>query len=96
MGGGIVSDTTAMPLDLLNQVNHGSGQPLCPACNGGRLHPYHVTFGTGVVPGQGWQGADYLTGFVAVCRGSADRAGPVIEPCGFSMPLTSGRHGVGQ
>jgi len=46
-----VSDTIAVPLDFLNAANGGNGRPLCPACNGGRLHPYKVTFNlTGLNP----------------------------------------------
>ncbi len=102
-----MSETNAMPLDLLDEVNYGNGQPLCPGCIGGRLHPYKVEFGTGYIPGRGWQGVDYLSGFVAVCVGNASylamlakeyaRLGEEFEPdpevpaCGFSMPLTAGR-----
>jgi hypothetical protein len=103
-----MSDTTAMPLELLNMASHGHGQPLCPGCRGGRLHPYKVEFPVSVVPGTGWQGSDFLFGFVAVCVGnasyrrdrqkadpglSADDLGDEVPPCGFSMPLTARRHG---
>jgi hypothetical protein len=97
-----MSDTIAMPLDLLNQINGGNGQPLCPSCKHGRLHPYKVTFGTNqLLTGMGWQGADFLSGFVAVCVGNgsylrqrAESGEPSeveeVPACGFSMPLTPG------
>lgn len=100
-----MADTIAIPQELLDTMNNGRGQPLCPGCSGGRLHPYYVSFQTSIVPGHGWQGADYLTGFVAVCTGNlthlrkgAKEGGTfdpadVLPPCGFSMPLTAGRHG---
>ncbi len=106
-----MSDTIAMPLELLDTVNHGNGQPLCPGCVGGRLHPYKVTFGTNqMLTGMGWQFTDFLEGFVAVCVGnrdhrrawakrdpevSSDDLGPEVPACGFSMPLTAGRWKVG-
>lgn len=74
------------------------GKPLCPACYGGRLHPYKVTISLsdGV---KGWDGTDYLEGWVAVCRGNRDywdtlegsERGEVsiTPPCGFSLPMTA-------
>lgn len=102
-----MSEMRAMPLDLLaarNEAGYGSGQPLCPACIHGRLHPYRVTIGLG-----GYQGVDYLDGWVAMCVGNAEdnqltveqlrRAGEVdpkpmaadVPPCGFTMAMTPGR-----
>jgi hypothetical protein len=104
-----VSDTTAVQLDLLAKVNMspGSGQPLCPRCNGGRLHPYLVEISLSFGVGDRWHGADYLTGWVAVCVGNRDDnrqvtetyakydeeppVDPEVPPCGFSMPMTPHR-----
>jgi hypothetical protein len=75
-----MSDTWAVPTDFLAQANMSadSGQPLCPGCNGGRLHPYKVTIGLeglnpegNRAPYGGWHGVDYLEGWVAVCVGNA-------------------------
>jgi hypothetical protein len=104
-----VSDTTAVQLDLLAKVNHdsGSGQPLCPACKNGRLHPYLVEISLSQGVGDRWHGADYLTGWVAVCVGNGMHnrkmaefyaqldedppLDPEVPPCGFSMPMTPHR-----
>ncbi len=70
-----MTGTTAVQLDYLAKMNRGggptTGQPLCPACNGGRLHPFVVEINLAEIPGRGWQGADGLVGWVAVCRGNA-------------------------
>ena len=91
-----MSDTTAVPSDYLARANHdrvppegNAGRPLCPACPGGRLHPYQVTIGLNVVGG--WKGVDYLEGWVAVCVGARARDGVVardVAPCGFTLPMT--------
>lgn len=61
-----------------------TGEPLCPACMGGRLHPYVVTFelpATGV----NYTGelVDSLSGWVAICVGNRrylrDRARRLAE-----------------
>jgi hypothetical protein len=74
-----MADTIAVPLDFLAQANMSgsSGQPLCPSCIGGRLHPYRVTINlTGLKPegsGEpygGFYGVEYLEGWVAVCVGN--------------------------
>lgn len=70
-----MSETRAVSLDFLANANRdhgGSGQPLCPACKGGRLHPYVVTISLAEIPGMGlgFQGVDSLSGWVAVCVGS--------------------------
>lgn len=102
-----MADTIAVQLDYLARMNRTSGptgQPLCPSCRGGRLHPYLVTFNLTEIPGRGWHGPDGLTGWVAVCVGNesyvravqdqaatcgeAYEAGPGQSPCGFSMPMT--------
>jgi hypothetical protein len=90
-----MSDTIAMPQDLLERCNLGGGaNPLCPACPSGRLHPYYVSFSTSIMPGTGWYGADYLNGFVAVCMGIRDSPHFAdAPPCGFSMPLVPGSTG---
>jgi hypothetical protein len=67
-----VSETLAVPLDWLDDANgYGNGQPLCPSCQAGRLHPFKVTVGLSA-GGDGWSGVDYLEGWVAVCRGNGD------------------------
>lgn len=65
-----MSDTWAVPLDMLAAANRTSttGQPLCPACKFGRLHPYRVEMSLSDHP-HGWHGANYLEGWVAVCVG---------------------------
>lgn len=87
-----MSDTIAMPSEFLKQCHFGQdGNPLCPACTNGRLHPYYVSFRTSLVPGAGWYGADYLNGFVAVCVGvKGSEYFKDADPCGFSMPLQPG------
>lgn len=89
-----MSGTTAVSYEVLADRNFpGTGQPKCPGCVGGFLHPYLVEF---TLPLDGWQGVDYLTGWVAVCVGNdhdrrarPDVAADVEVPaCGFSMPLT--------
>lgn len=90
-----MTGTRAIPLDLLTAVSYGVDQrPLCPACHGGRLHPYivNITLSHGPNP---VHGADYLTGWVAVCVGSQDdpMLDEQVEPCGFSMPMTPRRAG---
>lgn len=95
-----MTGTTAVPSDVLEQAamqGPGGGNPLCPACVGGRLHPYKVEFSLGP---PGYQGAIGLTGWVAVCKGNIPHRRRIAEagledwetgdqePCGFSMPLT--------
>lgn len=93
--------TTAIPSDVLAMQRNGvTGQPLCPGCVGGYLHPYLVEVSLRVTGG--WHGVDYLTGWVAVCVGNGgykrahageDLTGlDDVEPCGFSMQLTPHRH----
>jgi hypothetical protein len=88
-----------------------TGQPLCPACDGGRLHPYLVEFGLTSPAGEAWHGADFLAGWVAVCVGNADQlqlddelrrqlqlpaeAVPVRPGCGFSLPMRAGTRSAG-
>jgi hypothetical protein len=86
-----VSDTIAMTSDLLRKaaMDGSDGRPLCPSCSFGRLQPYQVTISLNAGAG-GWRGADYLDGWVAVCKGA--KAGEhFVEtdqpPCGFSMPM---------
>jgi hypothetical protein len=105
-----VSETRAVQLDVLADANRDSpwaGQPLCPACGFGHLHPYRVQISLSHHPG-GWQGANYLTGWVAVCVGNAEAnrrhaqecldrgwAAPQVQdhpPCGFSMSMTPHRY----
>jgi hypothetical protein len=67
------SETLAVPLDWLDDASGGpgTGQPLCPACSAGRLHPFKVTVVLSRADGA-WNGADYLEGWVAVCQGNRD------------------------
>lgn len=86
-----MSGTTAVPSDYLAKAARGGsdGRPLCPACSYGRLHPYKVTIGLQVV--HGWSGADYLTGWVAVCQGAKAGENFIVAdqpPCGFTLPMT--------
>jgi hypothetical protein len=94
-----VSDTIAVPADYLAKaaMDGSDGTTLCPSCKFGRLHPFVVTIGLNVV--KGWRGADYLVGWVAVCRGA--KAGEhYVEvdqaPCGFSLPMTPHTYAQGR
>lgn len=89
-----MNTTRAVPLELLRMAA-GAGDfplPMCPGCIGGRLYPYHVSITVGLA--QSYYGADYLTGWVAVCQGNTDynrvtkSDTPNTGPCGFSMTLT--------
>lgn len=99
-----MSDTVAVPLADFERVamsGRGNAQPLCPSCNGGRLHPYRVTMTVPRNSGD-WLGLN-LEGWVAVCVGNGDyrramlelfpddegtdEAPNEVEPCGFSMAL---------
>lgn len=93
-----MSTTTAVTLDHLARSNGSlTGQPFCPACKRGYLHPYKVQISLGPLPHHGATG---LEGWVAVCEGNEQyiRAwntewpdepydGPEFTSCGFSMPL---------
>lgn len=90
-----MSDTRAVPLETLKRANHAidGGQPLCPSCVTGYLHPYKVSITVG--EGYSWEGADYLVGWVAVCTGNRETLkhykGSQAQPrpaCGFSLPMT--------
>lgn len=65
--------TNAVPLAALAAANsHLTGQPLCPSCIGGYLHPYRVALS---LPGKyegGFCGAETLIGWVLVCKGNRD------------------------
>lgn len=84
-----MTGTSAVPHDLLQRTAGGHySPPLCPACVGGRLHPYVVEFFLGY---PGFHGAQWLSGWVAVCKGG--KAGEHflevdVPACGFSMALT--------
>jgi hypothetical protein len=97
-----MTGTTAVPSEHLQRIGPmvgagASGKALCPACYGGRLHPYKViiSLSDGVRP---YDNVDYLEGWVAVCRGSRDYWETLEEsergevsitpPCGFSLPMT--------
>lgn len=83
-----MSDTWAVSSDYLTRSSHGhSGQPLCPACTGGRLHVYLVEVSLAADPG-GWHGATALAGWIAVCVGSVGEGDGPVPACGFSMPMT--------
>lgn len=79
--------TTAIPTTLLTQF--GDRRALCPACVGGRLHPYKVSINLG-----GFEGYRHGSGFVAVCAGARpdlDECEEPIEACGFAMAITPQR-----
>ncbi len=103
-----MTGTTAVPLETLAKAGMAtdSGQPMCPRCKIGFLHPYMVDIGL-EVDGESWYGVDYLIGWVAVCVGNADDvdareriyrqakelppAEVVHPPCGFSLPMAAKR-----
>ena len=70
-----MTETRAVPLAWLSgAVGAGyavTGQPLCPACIRGYLHPYRVQIGLRNA-GMPYSGVSYLDGWVAVCVGNAD------------------------
>lgn len=89
--------TEAVPLNVLREgALWGTGQPLCPSCKIGRLHPYRVMIPLGV---RGWGLANVLVGWVAICVGDADAVRMEVEafardegsatnpPCGFTLPM---------
>lgn len=87
-----MSETHAVPSEWLARaaMGGGDGTTLCPACTFGRLHPFKITIGL-TVGIDAWHGANYLEGWVAVCRGA--KAGEhFVEvdqaSCGFSLPMT--------
>lgn len=101
-----MSDTTPVPYNVLVGANSfEEGQPRCPSCFWGRLHPYRVTMPLSRADRalEDFLGADYLTGWVAVCVGNHSRnkdaeqreRGDLVEvnqaPCGFTMGMTSHR-----
>lgn len=67
------SRTVAVPEGLLALANPQSpgGMALCPRCRGGYLQPFRVTMNLRPDGGQGFEGADFLHGWVAVCHGNA-------------------------
>lgn len=100
-----MSRTVAVPLEELAAADPFSltGQPLCPSCKVGYLHPYEVHIHLGTA-GAARFGAVGLVGWSAVCVGnghylSAKYAVLVAEgetevpalvesmPCGFAMPM---------
>lgn len=104
-----MSQTTAVPADWLRKANMSvtTGQPLCPQCRVGYLHPFLVEVGLGA-DGLSWHGADYLVGWVAVCVGNADEVAAknalyeangddpgddvaVSLPCGFVLSMQAKR-----
>ena len=91
--------TTAVPQDMLGYAKDATEQPLCPACHGGRLHPYAVQFDfPTIVDGLHYtsERADWLEGWVAVCVGNqaAEKAtaaqyakmGETYEPNDLALP----------
>lgn len=66
--------TRAIMSSQLGYAKDATEQPLCPACHGGRLHPYSVTFEfPTVINGLHFtsERVDWLEGWVAVCVGNA-------------------------
>lgn len=99
-----MSSTWAVGLDLLGYKGDATEQPLCPACHGGRLHPYAVSFNFPLAAPTGLfhthEAVDYLEGWVAICVGNRqylrDRdpkatGVPEVPACGFTMSLTPHR-----
>ncbi len=89
-----MSQTRAIPTADLYPSGTERDQPLCPACRGGRLHPYLIEFT--VFPQEhalrarmgGGVGPTVLNAWVAVCRGARDESGTALDPpCGFSVRL---------
>jgi hypothetical protein len=77
--------TTAVPTSLIVNRAMGVRRSLCPACFGGRLHPYKVEVSLG-----GFQGYRSADGWVVVCVGAdpdTDGSEQRIESCGFSLPV---------
>lgn len=65
--------TTAVMTDQLGYAQDAGEAPLCPACRGGRLHPYAVMFSfPTVINGLHYTSGrvDWLEGWVAVCVGN--------------------------
>ena len=81
-----MSETWAVPTAVLDEYSGaGRGRPLCPACTGGRLHPFKVSINLGV---RGFQGITGLEGWTVVCAGTDPLDSfPAAGPCGFSMPM---------
>lgn len=102
-----MSDTRAVPLAQLVKANVGEGpcpQPLCPHCVGGRLHPYRVSIHVEYQDAEwvdGWVavcvGNDTYRRETAKAYNhdpddpTGDAYAPLVEPCGFSMPMTPHR-----
>jgi hypothetical protein len=87
----MVDGTIAVPLALIATPDGRKRRALCPACHGGRLHPYYVQLSL-----EGFYGMAYADGWVAKCAGSNPQYGETdlvkpLKPCGFSMPLTAHR-----
>jgi len=89
-----MNETRAVPLDQLRAAARQGDYPLpvCPGCVAGKLYPYRITITVGL--DQPYYGADYLTGWVAVCVGNEDykritgsATHVTMRSCGFSMPL---------
>jgi hypothetical protein len=92
-----MNEARAVPLDQLRLASAQGPYPapLCPRCISGRLWPYSVSFTVGIATP--YYGADYLTGWVAVCVGNEGYLrengmgiDEKVPPCGFSMNLTPG------
>lgn len=67
-----MSDTVAIPLTVLAEASggHHTGQPLCPSCHVGRLHPYKVTITLSMFRDRPVYGAAWLEGWIAKCVGN--------------------------
>lgn len=87
-----MSDTYAISLDRM--LEGAAGQPLCPSCNSGRLHPYRIE--VSFLPYMGVSGVE---AWVLRCVGNAsyrswyekrglDPLPEPAEPCGFAVSAT--------
>lgn len=77
--------TMAVSTDLISNYHAGVNRSYCPACRGGRLHPYKLSVNLG-----GFQGMASGSAWVAVCAGAdpaLHESEEPLKPCGFSVPL---------
>lgn len=67
-----MSQTRAVPWKVLETANRTLpfALPLCPRCRVGYLQPFHVTIGLRGGGVTGFEGADFLEGWTAICHGN--------------------------